>query len=99
MDLFPSPAPPSSQEPPTTYPLRFPWGTRQVAADLVLESFTAREQRYLAWVFRGRGRMAETNANHLLHTALPRSFYPGKLIRAGRKKRVRRGQWPIHGYT
>ncbi len=89
----------SSQEAPTGTLLRFPWGSRLVADPVEVSSFTKREAAYLNWVFRDGFRTSETKANHLLFTALPRSYYQGKLIRDGKNKRQRRGQWPTHGYT
>jgi len=75
--------------------LRFPWGKRAVDLPLTVLSFNSRELAYLGWVFDCP--ISETKANHLLYLGLPLSYYPGKLIRAGRNKRVRKERWPIHG--
>jgi len=80
-----------------TQTLRFPWGKRDLVTPLTQESFSSRERAYLAWVFRSP--ISETRANHLLFTALPQSFYPGKLIRDGRSKRARRAKWHTPGCT
>ncbi len=87
----------SSQGAHTGIQLRFPWGTRVVETVEGNPVFTSRELSYLSWVFRGDVPMCLTKANHLLFTALPRSYYPGKLIRAGRSKRARRLKWPTLG--
>ncbi len=83
-------------EAPTGILLRFPWGNREVELPLMKESFLPRELAYLAWVFSSP--ISETKANHLLFTALPRSYYPGKLIRAGRSSRRMKEKWPTHGH-
>jgi len=95
---LPSPPPPSSPEPPTTsLLLRFPWGKREVENPRVLSSFSSRELAFLRWVLRPP--ISSTKANHLLFLAQPLSYFPVKLIQEGRSKRLRRGPWPIHGYT
>jgi len=87
---------PTSQEVRTGILLRFPWGTREVEFPLTVESFYPRELAFLKWVFSDP--ISETKANHLLFTALPRSYYPGKLIREGRKERLRKATWPTLGH-
>ncbi len=80
-----------------TLNLRFPWGQRAVEADpLTLQSFSPRERAYLGWLFGEPYPISETKANHLSYLTQPRSFYPGKLIRAARNRRQR---WHTLGAT
>jgi len=95
---LPLPAQENSQDKHTiSLLLRFPWGKRVVEAPLSEQSFEPREAAYLRWVFERP--TSSTKANHLLFLAQPLSYFPGKLIREGRSKRLRRGPWPTHGYT
>jgi len=96
---FQLPLPGISQGQPTGILLRFPWGKRVVDLPLLQSSFTLRESRYLSWMFSEPSfPISATKVNHLLFTALPRSYYPGKLIRAGRKERMK-ARWRTHGHT